>query len=226
MILCAVGTCVGTEARPAQEVRLRGLQVSPPGNTSLSASEYEALVGLLGGNDTTPLTSLYRTSVHGTTYGDLLDNVGGAKPLVFVVKKDKYVFGAYVSDGIQLPDDPTGESYEECELPGCDVWYFSLAGHFPQPTKIEIDEWEQSVWVAGRERNAEGANMVIGGFIIFGDGYPSDQPAADIRSCFQYTFSGYVPEGYTGVRDDEKDALLGGSLDFIADEIEVLRVVQ
>ena len=41
------------------QVHLRGLQVSPPGNTSLSASEYEGLLGLLG-NDTTQLTSLYR----------------------------------------------------------------------------------------------------------------------------------------------------------------------
>jgi len=81
------------------------------------------------------------------------------------------------------------------------------------------------VWVAGRERNAEGANMVIGGFIIFGDGYPSDQPAADIRSCHQWTHRSSVPEGYTGERDGSGDALLGGSLVFMADEIEVLHVV-
>ncbi|CEM27068.1 unnamed protein product [Vitrella brassicaformis CCMP3155] len=88
IILCVVSTTVGTEARPAQQVRFRHLQGLPDG-TSLSASEYEALLGLLGGSrDTTRLTSLYRTSVHGTTYGDLLDNVDDAKPLVFVVRKD------------------------------------------------------------------------------------------------------------------------------------------
>ncbi|CEM21903.1 unnamed protein product [Vitrella brassicaformis CCMP3155] len=122
MILCVASTSVATEARPAQQVQLRGLQVSPPRNTSLSASEYEALVGLMGGDDTTQVTSLYRTSVHGTNYSDLLDNVGETKPLVFVVRKDKYVFGVYVSDGIQLPDDlTTWHNY------GSDVSWFSVA---------------------------------------------------------------------------------------------------
>ncbi|CEM36483.1 unnamed protein product [Vitrella brassicaformis CCMP3155] len=107
VILCVASTTVATEARPTQQVRLRGLQVSPPDNTSLSASEYEALLALLGGNDTTPLTSLYRTSMHGTTYGDLLDRVGDTKPLVLVIRSGPYVFGVYVSADIQEPDDPT-----------------------------------------------------------------------------------------------------------------------
>ncbi|CEL99668.1 unnamed protein product [Vitrella brassicaformis CCMP3155] len=228
MILCVASTCVGTEARPAQQVRLRGLQVSPPGNTSLTASEYDALVGLLGGllnsSDTTPLTSVYRTSAHGTNYGDLLDRVGDAKPLVLVIRKDKNVFGVYVSAGIQLPDDPTDvNSYRS------DVWYFSLVGHFPQPTKIEIPQVQLSVDVAGRNGSAVGANMYIDGHLWLGyggysDGPPAVPPAADIRSCFQRTFSDFVPEDYTGERDDEDDAVLAGSAEFMADEIEVLHV--
>ncbi|CEM19536.1 unnamed protein product [Vitrella brassicaformis CCMP3155] len=222
MILCVVGICVGTEATPAQQVPLRGLQVSPPANTSLSASEYEALVGLLGGNDTTPLTSLYRTSVHGTAYGDLLDNVGDAKPLVFVIKKDQYVFGAFISAGIKEPDDPTGSNFYDS-----DVWWFSLAGHFPQPTKIEIPEYRQWVEVAGRKGNVEGGNVYIGGLLSLGDsGTVDGPPAADIRSCYQWTDSEDVPEDYTGERDGDGDAVLGGSQEFIADEIEVLSVVQ
>ncbi|CEM10059.1 unnamed protein product [Vitrella brassicaformis CCMP3155] len=219
MILCVVSTMVGTEARPAQQVRLRGLQVSPPGNTSLSASEYEALLASMGGDTTTQVTSLYRTSVDGTTYGDLLDNVGDAKPLVVVVRKDKYVFGVYVSAGIQLPDDPTSEHWY-----GSDVWWFSLAGHFPQPTKIDIPPWEQWMRVAGRKANAVEANMYIGRYLVLGE--QRGWPAAGIRSCEQYTDSDYLPEGYTGVRGEFADALMGGSRNFMADEIEVLRVVQ
>ncbi|CEM34006.1 unnamed protein product [Vitrella brassicaformis CCMP3155] len=201
------------------QVHLRGLQASRPNGTSLSASEYKSLLGLLG-NDTTELTSLYRMSVHGSSYGDLLDRVGDAKPLVFVVKKDKYVFGVYISAGIQPPDDPTSSN-----VYGSDVWWFSLAGHFPQPTKIDIDRAEQALMVGGRKGNANGANMGIGGTIRFGDGGTVDgQPAADIRSCHQLTLGDYVPEEYTGVRDEYGDVVLGGSDDFIADEIEVLEV--
>ncbi|CEM27066.1 unnamed protein product [Vitrella brassicaformis CCMP3155] len=68
--------------------------------------------------------------------------------------------------------------------------------------------------------------MAIGGNIIVGAGRTDDgPPAADIRSFYQWTHSDNEPEGYTGVRDDS-DALLGGSLEFVADEVEVLSVVQ
>jgi len=40
---------------------------------------------------------------------DLLDNVGDAKPLLFVVRKDKYAFGVYISADIQEPDNPTND---------------------------------------------------------------------------------------------------------------------
>ncbi|CEM36482.1 unnamed protein product [Vitrella brassicaformis CCMP3155] len=193
----------------------------PPSGTPLSASEYEALVYLLGG-DTTRLTSLYRMSVDGTTYGDLLDNVGDAKPLILVIKKDQYVFGVYVSAGIQEPDDPTSDHEYRS-----DIWWFSLAGHFDEPTKIEIPQENQGVTVAGRKWNAFGANMGIGGGILLGWSGTSDgPPSADIRSCYQYTRSEYVPEGYMGVMDEEGDALLGGSQNFIVNEIEVLSVLQ
>ena len=42
------------------QVHLRRVQVSPPGNTSLSASEYEALLDLMGNENGTKLNSLYR----------------------------------------------------------------------------------------------------------------------------------------------------------------------
>ena len=139
--------------------------------------------------------------MHGTTYGDLLDSVADAKPLVFVIEKDNYVFGAFINCGLREPDDPTDRNDYDCDL-----WEFSLAGHFPQPTKIEMAV--QGVrWRGGRR--------VVG-----------DSRTNDVRSCWQYTASDNVPEGYTGVRDDDGDAVLGGSIEFMAEEIEVLRVVQ
>ncbi|CEM27079.1 unnamed protein product [Vitrella brassicaformis CCMP3155] len=215
MILCVVSTMVGTKAIPAQQVQLRGLQVSPPGNTSMSASEYEGLVGLL--NDTTQLTSLYRTSVHGTNYSDLLDRVGDAKPLVFVIKKDKYVIGVYISEGIQEPANRTDWNYYHSG-----VWWFSLAGHFPQPTKMDLPPDDQLMLVAGREGQLDfsGRTVRIGDELRLGN----NNPLEGIRVCQQSTRSDYLPEGYTGERDEDGNAVLGGSLEFMADEIEVLQV--
>ncbi|CEM34015.1 unnamed protein product [Vitrella brassicaformis CCMP3155] len=220
LMTMAAWTCVAEARPPAQQVYERGLQ-GLSGGTSLSASEYEALLGLLGGNDTTRLTSLYRTSVHGTTYDDLLDRVGDAKPLVFVIRKDKYVFGAFISDSLRLPDDPTAWHYYDCHK-----WYFSLSGHFDKPTKIVLPESTTvppRMWVAGREEKTLGTNVLIGGQLCLGwansGGGP---PAADIRSCLQVTYRSNVPEGYTGEWDENGDAVLGGSTVFMADEIEVL----
>ncbi|CEM34097.1 unnamed protein product [Vitrella brassicaformis CCMP3155] len=66
------------------------------------------------------------------------------------------------------------------------------------------------------------------GFDADGDGTAIDGEfdGSDIRSCYQYIDSEYLPEGYMGVRDEDGDAVLGGSLEFTADEIEVLRVLR
>ncbi|CEM34008.1 unnamed protein product [Vitrella brassicaformis CCMP3155] len=197
VLLCVASACGQTETRHAEQVRLRGLQVTPPNGTSLSASEYEGLLGLLGGNGATRLISLYRTSVHGTTYGDLLDNVGDTKPLVFVVRKDKYVFGAFISEGIQLPDDPTSSHVYDSD-------------YVREPGRVgTIDE---DLWIGGQGWSGGALSL----------GIPTD-----IRICSQFTPSKYVPAGYMGKRFQlDGDAFLGGSYEFMADEIEVLQVVQ
>ncbi|CEM20256.1 unnamed protein product [Vitrella brassicaformis CCMP3155] len=220
-------TCVGAEG---QQVNLRRVQVSPPGNTSLSAAEHEGLLDLMGNDNGTKLNSVYRTSVHGTTYDDLLDSVGDAEPLVFVIRKDQYVFGAFINCGLELPDDPTDYNGYDCDL-----WHFSLAGHFPEPTKIEISRVSQRVRVAGREGTLLlDAKVMIGRYLLLGVDEDSGRPAADIRSCYQFTWQRNLPAGYTGARDNDGgtgvrnsdgDAFLGGSAYFHADEIEVLHVM-
>ncbi|CEL94359.1 unnamed protein product [Vitrella brassicaformis CCMP3155] len=164
--------------------------VCVPLGSSLTESEFKALRGLIGGQ--VKLKSLYRTSLHGSTYDNLLRCVGDKTGLVFVVRKGEYVFGAFISAGLELPDDPTGSNRYDC-----DVWHFSLAGHFPQPTKIDISRLAQ--YVAGREGSLYGASVRIGGGLRLGDD-GSDWPAADIRSCFQSTDRNEVPEGYVGAR--------------------------
>jgi len=182
---------------------------------SWSHDDDPALFEWLGGG----LSVIYKSSRDGSTYGDLLRCVGDKSGLVFIIRKGTYLFGAFIIAGLQLPDDPT-----KSRRYVCDVWYFSLAGHFDKPTKIDIDRERHFVYVTGAEAE-ELVNMAIGTELELGfGGHGSQQPADDIRSCLQYIGSDDVPEGYTGAGDGEGDAYLGGSYEFMADEIEVLWV--
>jgi len=110
---------------------------------SLTVLQYASLHGWLGAKK--PLGVVYRSSGDGTTYSDLLRCVGDKTGLVIIVRKDMYVFGVYISAGLQLPDDPT-----DYRRYSCGVWWFSLAGHFDTPTRINVPR-RQYVSVAGRE---------------------------------------------------------------------------
>ena len=160
--------------------------------------------------------SMCRATRDGPSYDDFLRCVGDTMGLVFVIHKDKYVFGASISAGIQLPDDPKGENRYEC-----DVWHFSLSGHFIKgPTRVE-ESGKGAVWVAGREGGCE--------FLCLGC---EGGAANDMRSCRQYIPSCrqlihrcFAREGYVGAKDKDGSAVFGGSEFFMADEVEVLTAV-
>ncbi|CEM34081.1 unnamed protein product [Vitrella brassicaformis CCMP3155] len=128
------------------------------GGSSIGLSDVAHIAKWLGGAS---LTLIYRASRDGTGYDDLLRCVGDKLRLVFIIRKGRYVFGAFISGGLHEP----------------------------------------------RTRPA-----AVG------------RPAEDIRSCHQWTSSAEVPEGYTGERQDDI-AVLGGSLNFVADELEVLQML-
>ncbi|CEL98341.1 unnamed protein product [Vitrella brassicaformis CCMP3155] len=171
------------------------------------------------GGHTTSLRSLYRSSRDGPSYGDLLRCVGDTSGLVFVIRKDTYVFGAFIRAALELPHYPRGMNEYEC-----DVWYFSLAGHFDTPTKME---GSRMVGVAGREGTVYGvAKLGIGRrfdrWLWLGyEGGAAD----DMRRCRHGVPSDDVPGVYVGVRDEYDRALFGCSIDFMADEVEVLTAV-
>ncbi|CEM02012.1 unnamed protein product [Vitrella brassicaformis CCMP3155] len=194
-----------------------------PIGSSVGLSYVAHIAKWLGGH--TSLTLIHRSLRDGSAYDDMLRCVGDKRGLVFIIRKDQCVFGAFITAGIRLPDDPTDTKWYKY---GCDVWWFSLAGHFEQPTKIDIPGREQYVAVAGREGSVYGAYVFIGGGLYLGDGRGSDRPAADIRSCAQLTHSRDVPAGYVGASNSYQDsygsAMLGGSYEFLAFEIEVLHV--
>mmetsp|Transcript_24146 Transcript_24146/g.69663 ORF Transcript_24146/g.69663 Transcript_24146/m.69663 type:complete len:134 (+) Transcript_24146:332-733(+) len=93
---------------------------------------------------------LYRSPWDGTRYGDMLTCVENKPNVVIVIRNAQYVFGAFISESIRLPAfDGTGmmprwHGYES------DVWFFSLAGHYENATKIEIDRKSQDVLVASQ----------------------------------------------------------------------------
>ncbi|CEM36858.1 unnamed protein product [Vitrella brassicaformis CCMP3155] len=180
--------------------------------SGLSSTECASLHSTLapGMWDECKFTLLYRASRDGAGYGDLLRCVGNTKGLVFLIRKDKYVFGVYTSAGIQLPDDP--RSFSSAYM--CDVWRFSLAGHFETPTRMGGG---RGVHVAGPEGTVGGAKLEIDE-LYFG------VRSGNMRSCCHRIPRSHVPDGYVGVRNEYGWAVFGGSEFFMADEVEVIRL--
>jgi len=190
-------------------------------STSLSVSQYYGLLHLFG-DSKIKLVSLYRSSIHGNSYGDLLFRVGNKKGLVFIIHKEQTIFGCSIGGGLQLPGGTFGgHRYAS------DVWHFSLAGHYTRPTKIEMPRADQFVFTTGTVKNvASAANVVIGVHLSLGDGGVGNPPAGSICECRQYTCKHNLPDGYRGERDRDGDAVLGGAIAFTATEIEVLHVTK
>jgi len=198
----------------------------------LTCEQHAALFEWLGAKR---LTAVYRSSRDGTTLDDLLGCVGTRTGLAIIIKKDTYLFGVYINAGLQLPDDRSRLlpywtlSWWARRDVCCDVWFFSLAGHFPKPTKMNITR-QQIVDVAGRKYGNTSAVIEAGVPLSYLVHHHlvhlrlGEFPETGITSCYQYTPSENVPAGYTGERDEGGNALLGGSKYSMADEIEVLHV--
>ncbi|CEL97964.1 unnamed protein product [Vitrella brassicaformis CCMP3155] len=161
-------------------------------------------------------TLLYRGSVHGWQYGDLMRHVGGASSIVFIIRKDCCVSGIYIDGGLTLPKAGSFHSYS------CEMTHFSLIGPFDKPTMIYGCRPDQRVSVAGLEKlvcdeeDGQGgrSKLKLG---IWQLGYsdfkqrrqwssyiPHVGPSADLRRCHRAVVPG---QGET----------------IIADELEVLR---
>ncbi|CEL99528.1 unnamed protein product [Vitrella brassicaformis CCMP3155] len=178
---------------------------------------------------------IYRASRDGCQYGDMLDRVGGVRPIVLVIRKDTYVFGCFIPAGLREPNYPDVVSRYECH-----VVPFSLAGNFDGPTKIAIKQDGQHVVLAGRETAVDGmAKLWIGvgagdfmreyrrEGLCLGYGGRDSGPIDDMRSCRQPMWRrqlgfDYLSDNEAGFRGLIQDVRLGGSVKFMADELEVL----
>ncbi|CEM33065.1 unnamed protein product [Vitrella brassicaformis CCMP3155] len=143
LALCLTPTSTTHEVRHLQDTR--------PVGTSLSQAEYEGLRGLLQATDDTNFTTLYRASVNGTTYSDLLDSVENKTDLAIVIRSRQNVFGVYIKDGIQTPANATESHYYKSE-----VLWFSLAGHFRH-----ADRGQAIAIVADREGGRQGGDNLL-----------------------------------------------------------------
>ncbi|CEM31270.1 unnamed protein product [Vitrella brassicaformis CCMP3155] len=168
-----------------------------------------------------PLRLLSRVTRDGPSHADLLRCVGNAKPLVFVVKRDIYMFGVFASAAIRPPDNPAAVNEY-----GCAMWEFSLAGHFDTPTLMDDIDPE-----FGRLEVAGGQNAPM----LRVDGLTFGVDGQDVSSCNHSCgrIVGYdMPDGYRGKADGDNNALLAGSDQlesphgefFTADDLEVLTV--
>mmetsp|Transcript_34816 Transcript_34816/g.86366 ORF Transcript_34816/g.86366 Transcript_34816/m.86366 type:complete len:712 (+) Transcript_34816:295-2430(+) len=175
-----------------------GISFPPPQTiegSKLCALESAALTCCLRVPESGSRKLLYRASRDGGRFGDLLRCVGGASGLAIVIRKDRFVFGAYINDGVRLPDGPTQSSRF-----GCYVQHFSLSGHFDNPTTIY--EGCQSVRLAGRDA-ALILKIGLAGGLFVGCGVHDNALDADVRSCRHFVDGCDAPVGYKGVKDTQ-----------------------
>ncbi|CEM31260.1 unnamed protein product [Vitrella brassicaformis CCMP3155] len=231
--------------------RARGAFVDSLG---LSDGQYGALCGWV---NATELKLLYSGSLDGWQYKDVLRCVGDeAKPLLFIVGVGEYVFGAYINESLKLPDgfSDDGRSWDNPRVWSydlqrgyhfrCDVWYFSLAGHFDEPTRMDSPHLRESMMTMAAdalppwewepeddgykcrkcgtftERSNEREMLTIKDLCL---GDERDMSHCQF-TCNPRDWPDGWPAGYRGVNDSYGRVYLGGNWYFRADELEVLTV--
>ncbi|CEL99739.1 unnamed protein product [Vitrella brassicaformis CCMP3155] len=86
-------------------------------------------------------------SVHGSAYRDLLRLVGNMINLIVLIRKDRYVFGAYTSERLQPPAHTTTSNVYRTA-----VWFFSVIGHFESSCASESPLWSVAWGLSSTDR--------------------------------------------------------------------------
>ncbi|CEL99332.1 unnamed protein product [Vitrella brassicaformis CCMP3155] len=237
-----VARCVCAEGfRRAEDGRCTTEPPSPPAapinESDLTAAEYDQLLTWLGG-PTRSLALLYKSVRDGYSFGDMLAKVESASGLAFVVRKDQYLHGCFVGDRLQLPTKAAAPTkfadaaaqvappeYREYD---CPVWLFSLSGHFDKPTKIPLPPHVQGIRVASREGGVPlwwgkaKISVTHDEYIHFG--WDDPKQSENLQSMLHFIPKDDTPPAYRGEVDEDGDAVLGGTLHFMADSLEILHV--
>ncbi|CEM17051.1 unnamed protein product [Vitrella brassicaformis CCMP3155] len=162
---------------------------------------------------------LYSSTRDGGDFGTMVDKVGDASGLLFLVNHNEtHRFGVFV-DGQLKP--PAGYKVPH--------FFISISGAYAKPTKIPIPEGDQKVRVAGRLASIKAPNVDKRGKLYLGRGYlwlafGSPGPADDVRSMFQWVKKEDMADGYIGRRNDNGDGTLADKFTFTAKEIAIYHV--
>ncbi|CEM09918.1 unnamed protein product [Vitrella brassicaformis CCMP3155] len=160
-------------------------------------------------------TCIFKSSLHGSSYANMMQRVLGRRGLLFVIKcDDTNTIAVFADTKLQLPADPTCQLYF-----GCPVSLFSVCGAFEEGiTKIDLLHDEHFVWAAGTrgavtDKNGEpwGKMCIAGGRLWLGNG--EHGPTDDLLNCSQWVKKKELP----GNRK------LGKTHNFTAQRVEVFQ---
>ncbi|CEM17341.1 unnamed protein product [Vitrella brassicaformis CCMP3155] len=199
----------------------------PPGGDFIvkSGEEWGSVLDLTEKQQSS-VSLLYKSSRDGGDWDTLLDKVGDASGLMFLINhNDTHRFGAFVDGQLKPPadTDQTSGNYKVQQF------LISISGAYPKITKIPIPEAQQVVEVAGRHASLNANNMDYRGKMSIGRGYlwlawASPGPADDVRSMHQWVARDDLPDGYLGQFNSNGNGTLAADWHLTAKEIEVWHV--
>ncbi|CEM17346.1 unnamed protein product [Vitrella brassicaformis CCMP3155] len=163
-------------------------------------------------------TLLYSSTRDGGDFGTMMDKVGDASGLLFLVNhNDTHRFGSFVGGQLKSPADG------KYKVP---LFFISISGAYGQVTKVPIPEARQWVGVAGHDASirfstaSRGKMTIALGYLWVALGSPG--PADDVRSMYQWVEKDDLPAGYLGRLSG--NGTLAGTWYFTAKEIAIYQV--
>ncbi|CEM22595.1 unnamed protein product [Vitrella brassicaformis CCMP3155] len=191
-----------------------------------SPEEWVAVLDLMDRPTCRP-SLLFKSGRDGGDFGTLLDKVGDASGLLFLINRnDTHRFGAFIDGRLKPPTDPTQTNYYSAPL-----FFISISGAYAQVTKVPIPEAKQKVRVAGRDASIKAGNKDYRGKMTIGYGYlwfgwASPGPSDDVRSLGHSVKTEDLPDnGYLGqFNDHNNEGTLAGDWYFTSKEMEIWHI--
>ncbi|CEM01902.1 unnamed protein product [Vitrella brassicaformis CCMP3155] len=189
-----------------------------------STEEWVAVLDLMDRPTCRP-SLLFKSGSDGGDFGTLLQKVGDASGLLFLVShNDTHRFGAFVDGQLKPPSTRTNKY----KVPS---FLISISGAYSRPTKVPIPEARQVVEVASRDAFMKARNADSRGKLYLSDGYlwlawATPGPADDVRSMHQWVKKEDLPDkDYLGQFNDHNDeCTLAGDWYFTAKEMEIWHI--
>ncbi|CEM01935.1 unnamed protein product [Vitrella brassicaformis CCMP3155] len=194
-----------------------------------SPEEWVAVLDLMDRPTCRP-SLLFKSSRDGGDFGTLLDKVGDASGLLFLINhNDTHRFGAFVDGRLKPPTDPTDPTQTSSSY-FAPQFLISISGAYAVPTKVPIPTAKQTVHVAGRDafqiandQDSRGKLSLGWGYLWFGWATPG--PSDDVRSMNQFVKEEDLPDnGYLGQLNSSNEGTLAGEPYFTAKEMEIWHI--